>query len=159
MDAHNAHKIHRVLKFFDENASFYVGTSRIKNGIEEIQSIEEWDSVFQSNYIYEIVRINEDTVFCHIQENNLWLEAFDIDLIKYQYARFIIRNNKIKQISVKLTQEDQKKLSEKLNHIMKWVLRTNPDMIKEISEDGEFVYNRKSAEAWLILIRKYEKAN
>ena len=157
LDAHNAHKTHRALKLFDENASFHVGTTHIKNGIEEIRSIEEWDSVLQSTYRYEIVKINEDTVFCDIQENNLWLDALDIEPVKYQYAQFIIRNNKIQQVSVKLTREDQKRLSEELNHLMKWALQTNPDMIAEISKDGEFVYNRQSAETWLKLVRKYER--
>lgn len=157
--AHNAHDIEKSLTFYDENVVFELKGVWTKEGLSQIQSLEEWDAALNSNLKLESMISKEDSVFCRVVENNDWFDAVEITDLVHDPAIFVVKNGKIKKIIGYPSQKTGKEIEAVIGALYQWSQKAQDSTINELIQNGQFVYSAKSAEKWLNLFEKWKTSD
>ncbi|GJM17693.1 MAG: hypothetical protein DHS20C13_30200 [Thermodesulfobacteriota bacterium] len=159
INAHNAHDIEKALAFYDENVVFELQGVWIKEGLSEMQSLEEWDASLNSNLRLESISSKEDSVFCRVVENNDWFGAVEIHDLVHDPAVFIIENRKIKKIIGYPSPETGKEIEAAIGSLYQWSQKVQDSTINELILNGQFIYSTEAAEKWLDLFDNWKNSD
>ena len=157
--AHNAHDIENALTFYDENIVLELKGVWTKEGLHEMQSLEEWDAALNSNLKLESITSKEDTVFCRVVENNDWFGAVDITNLVHDPVIFVLNNGKIKKIIAYPSEKTGKEIEAAIGVIYQWSQRAQDSTINDLIQNGQFVYSAKAAEKWLDLFDRWKASD
>lgn len=154
--AHNAHDIKKALTFYDENIVFELKGVWIKEGLSEMQSLEEWDAALHSNLRLESITSKKDSVFCKVVENNDWFGAVDITNLVHDPSVFVVKDGKIKKIIGYPSPKTGKKIEAVIGALYQWSHKVQDSTINELIQNGQFVYSTKAAEKWIDLFDRWK---
>lgn len=152
--AHNAHDVEKALTYYDENIVFELKGVWIKEGLDQMKSLEKWDSTLNSHLKLESITSSGDTLFCRIIENNDWFGAVNIFDLVHDPAIFVVANGKIKKITGYPSQETGKEIANAVGMLYQWSQQANDSVIFELIQNGEFIYSAEAAEKWLALFER-----
>ncbi len=154
ISAHNNHDIKKVISYLDENIVFELKGVWIKNGLSEMQDLEEWDATLNSNLKLENISSKKDSVFCRIVENSDWFRAVGILDLVHDPVIFIINNGKIKNIIGYPSEKIGKEIGTAIGKLYQWSEKTQDSTINELIRNGQFEYSAITAKKWLVLFKR-----
>ena len=154
-DAVNKHEPGAELSLLSDNITYSVVESFTLRGKDELRNLAEYNSIIHSKFVYSNLTEYEDTVICQVTENNDWLAALGITSVAYEYAKFVVRHKYIWDIIIKMNDKSIDEISSKTEPLIDWASNNKPDVLNDIRPDGEFIYNKVTAEMWLQLVREY----
>jgi hypothetical protein len=156
IDAHNKHDIIEAMSYFDEDIEFELQGVWEKTGLENVRSLEVWDSTLNSHLKLESIRISGDTVFCKVIENNDWFRNIDVVDITHNPTIFIVEQDKIKKIIAVPSEELGTKIDNAMGSIMEWSQQNKDSTLFELLPNGEFIYSEESAKKWINLFNSWK---
>ncbi len=157
--AHNKHDIKKALFFYDENIVFELKGVWIKNGLIEMQFLEEWDAVLNSNLKLESISSKKDTVICRIIENNDWFRAVGIFDLVHDPVIFVISNGKIKNIIGFPSKKTGEEIGAAIGKLYQWSEKSQDSTIHDLIQNGQFEYSAITAQKWLELFKRRTKSD
>ncbi|WP_420602342.1 hypothetical protein [Flagellimonas sp.] len=159
IEAHNAHDIEKALNFYDENIVFELKGIWTKEGVKEMQALEEWDAALNSNLMLESVTSKKDSVFCKIVENNDWFGGVEITGLVHDPVVFVVNNGKIKKIIGYPSQQTGKEIEAAIGALYKWSQKAQDSTIHDLIQNGQFVYSAEAAKKWLNLFERWKTSD
>ena len=154
ISAHNFHNLERAMSFYDENIVFELKGVWTKQGLTEIQGLEDWDAALSSDLKLESLTSKQDTVFCRIIENNEWFKAVNITDLVHEPVVFVIDHGKIRNIIGYPSAEQGKEIETAIIDLFRWSQKVQDSTIYSLIQEGEFVYSAKAAGQWIDLFKK-----
>ncbi|MEJ2049705.1 MAG: hypothetical protein P8Y60_07670 [Calditrichota bacterium] len=154
-DAVNKHEPATELSLLSDNITYSELESFTLRGKDELRNLAEYNSTIHSKFVYSNLSEYEDTVTCQVTENNEWLAALGITSVTYDYAKFVVRHKYIQDIIMKMTDQSIDEISSKTEPLIDWASNNKPNVLNDIRPDGEFIYNKVTAEMWLKLVQEY----
>lgn len=156
LDAHNKHNVSKALTFYHQDIVFELKNTWTKNGVEEMKTLELWDSTLNSNLKLESLKISGDSVYCKIIENNDWFTAVGIENLVHDPVIFLVEDNKIKNTIAFPDDKTGKKIEQVIGSIFQWSQKAQDSTIYELIPNGQFTYSPEAARKWLDLIKKWK---
>jgi hypothetical protein len=157
--SHNTHDIENTLTFYDDNIIFELKGVWTKEGLHEMQSLEEWDAALNSNLKLESMTSKGDTVFCRVVENNDWFGAVGITNLVHDPVVIVVNNGKIKQIIAYPSEKTRKEIEAAIGVLYQWSQKVKDSTINDLIQNGQFVYSAKAAEKWLDLFNRWKASD
>ena len=152
--AHNSHDLETAMSFYDEKIVFELKGVWTKQGLTEIQGLEEWDAALNSHLKLESITSKQDTVFCRIIENNDWFKAVNITDLVHEPVVFLIDHGKIRSIIGYPSAKQGKEIETAIIDLYRWSQKVQDSTIYSLIQEGEFVYSAKAAGQWVDLFKK-----
>jgi hypothetical protein len=155
-EARNAHDIDLVLSYLSPDIRFGMAGLWVKQGHEEIRTLEEWDAVHNSQTVFENLKMRNQRLECKATETNDWYQMVGISSIKYDSIKFEFDLMKINHIRAKMSPKSERQIDQVINDILRWALKAHPDKIDDLIPRGQFVYGREQAKRWKVLIDEWQ---
>jgi hypothetical protein len=154
-EAHNQHNLDATLGMLADDISFEMVDVWTKVGLDNMRSLEEFDTGVNGSLIFNDFATNENMVEATAIENNDWFRITGIGEVKYSMVKFTFREQQICKIRAVLTPESFQAISEKLQSVTGWAAREQTQHLEKLMPQGEFIYNSESAKEWMVLLRKW----
>ncbi len=155
-DAHNAHDIDRVLSFLAPDIRFGMSGLWVKQGLEELRALEEWDAALNSHLTFEKIKMRNQRLECRGTETNDWYQMVGISKITYDSIKFEFDLMKINHIRAKISPKSERQIDQVINEVLRWALTARPEVVEEVIPRGVFVYGRKQALRWKALLDEWQ---
>lgn len=151
--AHNEHNVEQAISFYNPNIIFELKNTWTKKGIQEIRSLEVWDSTINSNLELQSLYTVGDSVFCKIIETNDWFSSIGIAQLINNPTIFVVKDNKITNILATPSQETGRQIDQAIGSIMEWSINNQDSTIYSLIPNGQFVYSSEAAQKWMALFK------
>ncbi len=154
-EAHNSHDIERLLSFYTDDARFVLVDGWIAEGKDKLRERFEWDFAMHGSLHFFDYQINQDTITCQVEERNDFFTLLDIDVVNYEYSKFIFADGLIREIQAKVSQQSIETIDNALSDFMIWATAERTLELEELMADGNLLFTADKAEKWMILLQTY----
>jgi hypothetical protein len=155
-DAHNAHDVELALSFFAPNIRFEMTGLWVKQGLEDVRALEEWDAALANQLTFGDLRIRNARLECEAKETNDWFKLVGIDEVFYDSIKFEFDNGLITHIRAKISPKGEMAVDKVVNGVMRWALEACPEEVENLMPRGLFNYGREEAHKWLALLKDWQ---
>lgn len=156
-EAHNNQDIEQTLRLFSPNIRFEMAGIWVREGLEEMRQLEEWDRVMSSRLAFGAIKKRGGRLVCSAEETSTWLSMVGIEAVLYDSVMFEFAGSQINRIRAKLAPKSEMAIDKAVNRVMRWALEARPDEIGEIIPRGLFNYGQVQAEKWLALLEEWQQ--
>lgn len=157
-NAHNRHDIEAALAYYADNIRFEITGTWVKEGLEEIRGLEEWDAAVDGELLLYDMTLENDTITCKGAERNEWFRLAGIDEVSHVSVTIRVLNNRIVEIIAKPTLQSEMEIADAFGKIMSWARRERSEMLSALMPGGQLEYTTEAAESWLDLLRDWRNA-
>ncbi|HKJ27310.1 MAG TPA: hypothetical protein VJ965_06715 [Anaerolineales bacterium] len=155
--AHNAQDVDQAMQYFTPNVRFEMAGIWVRQGLEEIRAMEEWEKVMDGEIEFGDLKMRNNRLECKATERNSWLKLVGIEVITYDSYRFEFEDDQINRIRAKISPKGEMAIDKAINRVMRWALEAYPDEIDAIIPRGQFNYGKTQAERWLALLKEWQQ--
>ncbi|MEJ2051185.1 MAG: hypothetical protein P8Y60_15340 [Calditrichota bacterium] len=153
---YNNHDFMQRMTLYSDTAKFELINGWLKIGKDKIGKYEEFMNAVESTISASDVKIEGDTLYCTLTEQDKFRELLGVDKLVYQ-TRYIIRNGLITEVVYSLTPESGQLLSTASKPFTQWVSENHRADWDELINKTGFIYNKDTAGKWLDLARRWQK--
>lgn len=155
----NSHKVGELMSIYSDDIRFEIPSMRMMlSGKDALRGIAEYDSVLNTIMTLSNIRISGDSVLCEITETNNWMNAAGFSSAHYPQAVFVVKGGKISYIGAVISDSSAKYFRNTLQSFMPWGNATYPDVMAEMMPEGDFIFDAKSGETMVRLLREWRAA-
>jgi hypothetical protein len=149
----------RLVRLFAENAGIEIkGVGMVAQGITELRDFLDYGRAVNSRLTLSSLRIEDDSVFGKLAENNEWLKQLGLEPMLYD-ATFVLEGNKIKQVIIEVDPVYSARLMGKGLAFFNWLRQNEPEALKELMPDGKFRFDAENGKFFLELIKRWYEQN
>ena len=153
---YNNHDFKQRMTLYSDTAKFELINGWLKIGKDKIGKYEEFMDAVESTISASDVKIEGDTLYCTLTEQDKFRELLGVDKLVYQ-TRYIFRNGLITEVVYSLTPESGQLLSTASKPFTQWVSEKHmQDWNSLLNQDG-FKYSKDTAGKWLDLARQWQE--
>ena len=156
--AFNSHDVNKLTSLFTDNAVIELSSLNHIKGKNQIRDYVEYDSALSAQITISDIAENDGRAFFVMTLKNDFLKTLGIDEAKYSLI-FKVDDGKIENISGSATNETEIKLKSFQNAFILWAAREKPDVLNEITPNGNLVYNAENAKRYLKLVIEWKQDN
>jgi hypothetical protein len=157
-EAHNAHDIDGALSYFSPKIRFGMTGLWVREGLEEVRELEEWDAVMSSQLGLINFKMRNQRLECSGTETNDWFAIVGIKQIRYEPIKFEFEGDKIRHIRAQIAPKDEMMVDRAVNEVVRWALDIYPNEIHDLVPRGVFKYGHKHALRWKKLLEDWKQA-
>lgn len=155
--AYNSHQIVNIMALCSDDIYFQVpGLGLDANGKESVRAIANYDSTLNTIMTLSDIRVNGDTVFCSLTENNDWCNAAEIPAAYYPKTTFIVKDSKIAKIHAEIADSSLENFEGVLDYFVHWGNENYPEKMRRMAPEGVFIYNAENGETMVSLLREWK---
>jgi len=158
MEAHNAHDVEGVLEVLSPNIRFGMTGLWVRDGLDEIRALEEWDVVMNSHLTFTEFKVRNQRLECKGVETNDWYKMVGIEQVHFEPIKFEFEGGKIRHIRAQLAPKSEMTVDRAVNDVVRWALDVYPDEITHLVPRGVFRYGHEQAQRWKKLLAEWQKA-
>jgi len=155
-EKHNKHEIDKVVSLYADDAKFVLVGGWVAKGKDKLIERFNWDFAINGSLKFYDYKTINDTVICKVEERNDFFQMLDIDVVKYDYSKFIFEDNIIKEVRAKLNQESNDLIENSMSSFIFWVSSEKPDELDSLKLNGNFLFTSEKSEKWLKLLKAYK---
>jgi len=158
--AHNNHEIDKVISLYADDAKFILVGGWMAAGKDKLIERFNWDFAVNGSLKFYDYKTFNDTVICKVEERNDFFKMLNINVVEYDYSKFIFEDNLIKEVQAKLNQESKNLIEDSMSSFISWASSERLVEIDSLKSNGSFAFTREKSRKWLELLRAYkEKSN
>lgn len=155
-DALNSHSIDSLMSFYGDEVVFSIpDLGNYLTGKEAMRGVAAYDSVLSTRMQITDIRVHDDTVFCSIQETNLWMDAAGISSAFYPHSIFVVKDEKIIYLHADLADSSAQAFRSVLDSFVPWAQQKHPEEFALMAPDGEFQFNADNGATMVSLMREW----
>lgn len=158
MNAHNAHDIDGVLSYLSPEIRFGMTGLWVRQGLEEIRALAEWDAVMNSQLDFRDFKVRNQRLECTGIETNDWLKMVGIEQIRYEPIKFEFEAGMIRHIRAQIAPKFEIMVDRAVNDVVRWALDKNPKEVHDLVPRGVFKYGHDQALRWKKLLVEWKQA-
>lgn len=152
----NSHNVDELMQVYSDDIRFEIPSMRMMlSGKDALRGIAEYDSVLNTIMTLSNIRVSGDSVLCEITETNDWMNAAGFSSAHYPQAVFVVKGGKISYIGAVISDSSAKYFRNTLQSFMPWGNDNYPDDMAEMMPEGDFIFNAKSGETIIRLLREW----
>lgn len=158
LEAHNAHNVEGVLDLLSPQIRFGMTGLWVREGLDEIRALEEWDAVMNSQLQFTDFKMRNQRLECKGVETNDWYKLVGIEQVSFQPIKFEIEGGKIRHIRAQIAPKSEMAVDRAVNDVVRWALDVYPDEITQLVPRGVFRYGHDQAQRWKKLVAEWKQA-
>ena len=152
----NSHNVDELMQVYSDDIRFEIPSMRMMlSGKDALRGIAEYDSVLNTIMTLSDIRVSGDSVLCEITETNDWMNTAGFSSAHYSQAVFVVKGGKISYIGAVISDSSAKYFRNTLQSFMPWGNDNYPDDMAEMMPEGDFIFNAKSGETIIRLLREW----
>jgi len=154
-ETHNNHEIDKVISLYADDAKFVLVGGWVAEGKDNLIERFNWDFAVNGSLKFYNYKTINDTVVCKVEERNDFFQMLDIDVVKYDYSKFIFEGNVIKEVRAKLNPESKNLIEDSMSSFIIWVSSEKPGELDSLKLNGNFIFTKEKSKNWLELLKAY----
>lgn len=158
-ESHNKHEIDKVLSLYKDDAKFILVGAWVAEGKDKLRERFNWDFSINGSLKFIDYQTIKDTVTCKIEERNDFFRLLDIDVVKYDYAKFIFEDRLIKEVKAKLNQDSKDMIDNAFSSFILWASSERPEELETLKSNGNFIFTKENSKNWLDILKTYNDDN
>lgn len=152
-----AHDVERVMELLHQDYVFRDQAGTFSVSRSGVRPMLEWDAGVGWRGEASVVETEADTVRVRLRETNDLLELLGLGPLRTDVA-FVVADGMIREAIAGSGAEMQQTVDAAVAPVLKWVRATNPAKLRGLVEDGNVVYDGRSAKGWIRLLREAREA-
>jgi len=149
----------RLLGLFTSEPGIEIaGLGVVAQGRAEIGDFLAYGQAVQSRLKLLELQTEADSVFCRLEERNIWLELLGCSPLQYQ-AVFLLEDGKINRVRIRLEPASRAELIGKGLQFFNWLKHQEPQLLVQLMPDGRFQFTPENGSRLLELIRSWQRQN
>ncbi len=157
-EAHNTHDVDAVLALLSPNIRFGMTGLWVREGLDEVRALEEWDAVMNSQLTFNKFKRRNQRLECNGVEVNDWYRTVGIEQVYFDLIRFEFEAGKIRHIRAKMAPKSEMTIDRAVNDVVRWALDVYPKEIEDLVPRSVFRYGHEQALRWKKLLEEWKKA-
>jgi hypothetical protein len=153
--SHNDHKIDRVTSLYTDDAKFVLIDGWVAEGKDNLIERFNWDFAVNGSLKFLDLKTIKDTVICEVEERNDFFRMLNIDVVKYDYTKFIFKEDLIKEVQAKLSQNSNDLIEDSFSSFVFWASSERPGELDSLKSNGNFTFTKENSKKWLELLIVY----
>lgn len=155
--AQQAHDVERVMELLHQDYVFRDQAGTFSVTRSGVRPMLEWDAGVGWRGEASVVETEADTVRVRLRETNDFLELLGLGPLRTDVA-FVVAGGMIREAIAGSGAEMQQTVDAAVAPVLEWARATDPAKLRGLVEDGNIVYDGRSAEGWIRLLREAREA-
>ena len=156
-EAHNNHEIDRVTSLYTDDAKFVLINGWVAEGKDNLIERFNWDFSVNGSLKFLDYKTIKDTVICKVEERNDFFRMLNINVVEYDYTKFIFKGNLIKEVQAKLNQDSNDLIEDSFSSFVHWASLNRPEELDSLKSNGNFTFIKEKSKKWIELLKVYRE--
>lgn len=150
----NAHQVDSLMLLYAENAYINVAAMGTFAGRNELRDLHHFDRALKTTLSFSELRSGENSVACHVWEQNEWLRQSGVDSVEFSEFHFSFNDSSlIVGIEAKLSPESEAAVLTAIGVFDSWARENRVGYYEPLfAESGDFPLNYKNGHMLLVLL-------